>query len=106
MNYVFRLPKFPVILDAGSELIHAKTKGELSKRVSKIVFADEDARQIIDATADGFSLYPKTMIVAPSIAKRRWTKSQIIELYNSKRRPGAPELLATSLGNRSLERRS
>jgi hypothetical protein len=43
------------------------------------------------------------MLVAPNISARRWTKMHIIELYNSKRKPGTPELRSTSLGSRSLE---
>jgi hypothetical protein len=42
------------------------------------------------------------MIVAPSVAMRKWTKMKIIDLYNSRRPSGAPEMRSTSLGNRSL----
>jgi hypothetical protein len=104
MDFLFRLPKFPVVLDTGELLIHAKTRAQLETKLAKIAFAGEEKRDIIDSKAEGFALYPKPMLVTPSISIRRWTKLQIIDLYNSKRKPGAPELRSTSLGNRSLEK--
>ena len=103
MDFIFRLPKFPVILDTGEFLIHASNRSQLESKVSKLTFPDNQKRDIIDAKAGAFSLYPEKMFIAPSITARRWTKIRIIELYNAKKRPGAPELRSTSLGSRSLE---
>ena len=103
MQYLFRLPKFPVILDAGDLLIHAKTRVQLELKISKLAFEGNSRRDIIDSKAEAFSLYPEKMFVSPSITARRWTKVRIIDLYNAKRRHGAPELRSTSLGSRSLE---
>ena len=103
MNYVFRLPKFPVLLDAGTHLVHARSKAQLEARVSRLALSGEERRDIIDSKAEGFALYPQSMVVAPHIGIRRWTKANIIELYNSRRMPSLPELAKTSLGNRSLE---
>ena len=36
MNYVFRAPKFPLLLDTGSELVHAKTRFQFAKRVAAL----------------------------------------------------------------------
>ena len=103
MDFIFRLPRFPVILDTGEALIHANSRSQLASKVAKIAFVDNGKKDIIDAKADGFCLYPEKMFVAPAITSRRWTKLQIIELYNAKRQAGAPEIRTTSLGSRSLE---
>jgi hypothetical protein len=103
MKYLFRLPKFPVLLDAGAQLVHARSKAQFEARISQLGFTGEESRNIIDSKAEGFALYPKSMIVAPHIGMRRWTKANIIDLYNNRRSPGQPELAKTSLGNRSLE---
>jgi len=103
MDFIFRLPRFPVILDTGDVLIHANSKSQLVSKVAKIKFTDNGTKDIIDAQAVGFTLYPEKMFVAPAIVNRRWTKLQIIELYNAKKKAGAPELRITSLGSRSLE---
>lgn len=104
MNYIFRAPKFPLLLDTGSELVHAKTRSQFEKRVASLDLRDKEKLTIIDRTAQGFSLYPEKMIVAPDIRIRRWTKAGVIDLYNQRRMPGAPELGKRSLGNRSLEK--
>jgi hypothetical protein len=104
MDYLFRFPRFPVVIDTGESLIHAKSRAHLETKLAKITFADEAKLDIIDSNAEGFALYPKTMLVTPIIGIRRWTKVQIIDLYNSKKKPGAPQLRSTSLGSRSLER--
>jgi hypothetical protein len=103
MIFVLRLPRFPVILDTGEALIPANSKSQLVSRVARIKFTDKGKKDIIDAQADAFSLYPEKMLVAPAITSRRWTKLRIIELYNAKREPGMPEIRQTSLGSRSLE---
>jgi len=103
MDYLFRLPKFPVILDTGETLICAKSRAQFESKVSKIMFADTTKRDIIDSKAEGFALHLENMIVAPGFGIQRWTKREIIELYNSKRQPGTPELRSTSLSSRSLE---
>ena len=104
MDFLLRQPKFPVLLDTGELLIHAMSKAQLESKIAKVKFADDARKDIIDSKADGFCFYPKTMHILPSIAIRRWTKLQIIDMYNTKKKPGAPELRSTSLGNRSLER--
>lgn len=104
MNYVFRAPKFPLLLDTGRELVHAKTRLQFEKRVAAIEPRGKQELTIVDCTAQGFALYPETMIVAPDILNRRWTKAGVIDLYNQRRMPGAPELGKRSLGNRSLEK--
>jgi hypothetical protein len=104
MNFILRLPKFPVLLDAGDSLVLARSRSQFEAKVSKLTFADNTKRDIIDANAEGFSLYAEKMFVTPNISAHRWTKIRIIELYNSRRKPGTPELRSTSLGNRSLEK--
>ena len=61
-------------------------------------------RDVIDATGEGFSLYPEHIAFSPLTSKKRWTKAAIIELYNSQKAPGRPEYPTTSLGNKSLEK--
>jgi hypothetical protein len=104
MNYLFRLPKFPVLVDLGDQLICANNRAQFEKKIAQFNLGGEDARRIIDSTAEGFALYPKSQVVAPSIGVRRWTKQQIIDLYNQRRGPGTPEMVSTSLANRSLQR--
>jgi hypothetical protein len=104
MNFLFRKPRFPLIIDTGYGLLGAKSWTICEKRLAKITLPDLAPRDVIDSTAEAFSLYPEHLVFSPLTFKKRWTKAAIIELYNSQRGPGRPEYPTTSLGNKSLER--
>ena len=103
MNYIFRLPIFPVILDSGERLFPAKSKVQLERWIEKLEIKDESKRDIIDSNGEGFSYYPKIATITPSIGIRRWKKLQIIDLYDSRRPAENPAMKRTSLGSRTLE---
>jgi hypothetical protein len=98
------MPKFPVLLDTGERLFSAMSKAQLEAKVSQLAFSGKEKRDIIDLNAEGFAFYPESEVVAPVFRIRRWTKGEIIDLYNGRRQSGQPELGKASLGNRSLER--
>ena len=100
-----RKPRFPVIVDTGSELIGATTGAECSKRLARAKIANgEKSTAVIDVTAEGFGFYPELMVITPMTVKKKWKKTEIIELYNMRRKPGAPGYPSTSLGSKSVER--
>ena len=103
VNFVFRLPRFPVLFDSGESLIAARSKAELAKAIHRLNIADDAKRNIIDLNGEGFAYYPKITTVTPNIGIRKWNKLQIIELYDARRRPEYPAMRRTSLGNRKLE---
>jgi len=103
VNFIFRLPRFPVLFDAGERLLTARSKTELAKAIQRLNIEDEARRDIIDLNGEGFAYYPKITTVTPSVGIRRWTKLQIIELYDARRRPEVPAMRRASLGNRKLE---
>lgn len=104
MNFLFGKPHCPIIVDTGARLIGAKSWAASEKKLATIAFADTAPRAVIDATAEVFSLYPEHMTISPLTFKKRWTKMDIIELYNSSKGPGRSLYPTTSLGNKSLEK--
>lgn len=104
MNFLFRKPLFPIIIDTGHGLLAAKSWAVCEKRLTTVTFPDMAPRDVIDITAEAFSLYPEHMVFSPLTFKKRWTKGAIIDLYNSQKEPGRPEYSAKSLGNKSLEK--
>lgn len=104
MNFLFRKPRFPIIIDTGAELLGAKSWTVCERRLATTTFPDMAPRDVIDSTAEAFALYPEHMVFSPLTFKKRWTKAAIIGLYNSQRGPGRPEYPTTSLGNKSLEK--
>ncbi|MET0943375.1 MAG: hypothetical protein ABWY13_18650 [Mesorhizobium sp.] len=104
LKFVFRKPRLPVIIDTGAGLLGVKSWPTCAKHLATITFADKAFCDVIDATAEGFSLYPELMAISPLTLKKRWTKAAIIDLYNNAKGPGRPAYPTTSLGNKSLEK--
>lgn len=102
MNFLFRKPHLPVIIDTGTGLVGAKSWSACEKHLENVTFADIAPRPVIDSTAEAFSLYPEQMVFSPLTFKKRWTEAEIIGLYNDRKGPGRPEYQRTSLGNKSL----
>ena len=92
-----------MVLDSGDELFPAKSKAQLEKWIEKLAIKDDRRRDIIDASGEGFTYYPKIQAITPSIGIRKWKKLQIIDLYDSRRPPESPVMKRTSLGSRTLE---
>ena len=67
MNFLFRKPRLPIIVDTGTRLIGAKS---CEKQLATITFADMAPRAVIDVTAEAFSLYPEHMAVSPLTFKK------------------------------------
>ncbi len=100
-----RKPRFPIIIDTGVELVGAKTGVECSKLFARVGVSNNDvSTSVIDASAEGFGFYPQLMVISALTIKKRWTKSEIINLYNSRRKAWAPEYRANSLGNKPVGR--
>ena len=104
MEFAFRMPKFPVLVDACSALLCARTPTELRDKISCLSISDEATCWVIDATAEVFAFRPSTKLVMPSLAQRRRTKTQLIALYNARRLPGQKEYTNASLGSKRVER--
>jgi hypothetical protein len=104
LNFLFRKPRLPIIIDTGAGLLGVKSWTTCEKRLATVTFADMAPRDVIDSTAEAFSLYPEHMAFSPLTFKKRWTKAAIIELYNGLKGPGRPEYPTTSLGNKSVEK--
>lgn len=100
-----RKPRFPVIIDIGRELLGAKTGAECSKKLSKVDWLEEDdPSPVIDSSAEGFAFYSRLMVITPLTVKKRWTKAEIVALYNTKRSAALPEYPGRSLNNKPIHR--
>lgn len=104
LNFLFRKPRLPIIIDTGAGLIGAKSWVACEKRLTAFTFSDMAVRHVIDGAGEGFSFSPEHLAFSPLSSKKRWTKAAIINLYNSKKGPDQSDYPATSLGNKSLEK--
>ena len=81
---LFREPKFPVIGYAGDVLFSAvEIRGLASILVGLEPSSGKDKARVVDATGEEFWYLREKCVLAPGFTIRRWTKRQIIDLYNS-----------------------
>jgi hypothetical protein len=105
LRYWPRRLRFPIIVDTGRGLVGALSGAECEKRVAQLgPFDDDNSMPVIDSTGEGFGFYPKILLISPLTTKKRWTKAEVIALYNERQKPGAPEYQPRSLSNRGFDR--
>ena len=105
MRYWPRKPRFPIIVDTGRELVGALSGADCAKRITRLgPFESDESMLVVDSTSEGFGFYPRMMLISPLTTKKRWTKAEVIALYNGRKKPGAPNYGPRSLSNRAFDR--
>ena len=81
---LLRSPKYPVIVIADDGLYSAYNIKQLE---TLCVFSepldDDDELKVVDSSGAEFIYFSEHTALIPGILNKRWTKKQIIELYNS-----------------------
>lgn len=80
---LFREPKFPVICDVQGVLTGARTPGQFVEQVSGMALPAGEQLPLVDACGEGWVLHTDHMIISPFTFKRRWTKKEIIAMFNN-----------------------
>lgn len=105
LRYWPRRPRFPIIVDTGRGLVGASSGSDCEKRITRLgPFNDDTAMPVIDSTSEGFGFYPKMLLITPLTIKKRWTKAEVVALYNGGKNADAPEYRPGSLSNKGFER--
>ena len=83
-SVLFRSPKYPVIVIAEDDIWPATGIEELGVVcvISAPIEGDENII-VIDSTGEEFWYVPEQCAIAPGFFRKKWTKKQIIELYNN-----------------------
>jgi hypothetical protein len=102
---LFRKPIYPLIVISKDKLMAAFNIKELSKCC---IFANPEKEggviKSIDSTGEEFWYTPENYAISPGFAFKRWTKKQIIELYNSNSLNEDTKYSEKSLSSKRLER--
>ncbi len=81
---LFRKPKYPVIVISEDRLMVASSLKKLAKNcLTAKIRKGEKVIKAIDSSAEEFWYSPDNFAFAPGFGFKRWTKKQIIDLYNS-----------------------
>jgi hypothetical protein len=83
-NVLFRNPEYPVIVISEDKLTVATNIRELAEScIASKIPEGETVIKAIDSSAEEFWYSPDNFAIAPGFAFKKWTKKQIVELYNS-----------------------
>ena len=85
LTYLFRMPTFPVVLSIDGVFIAVRTPEELSIELGKVDLDQDTSYDFVDFTGEGWSLYVPKMVLSPLTFKKRWTKREIIKLFNERK---------------------
>ena len=81
IGYVFRRPRYPLLCVVGDVLIAARTRQQLQRRLGRCVLSPNETLSVIDASGEGWALHTDCMALSPMMMMKRWTKAELIELY-------------------------
>ena len=105
LRYWPRRPRFPIIVDTGRGLVGALSGAECAKWIARFgPFESDESMPVVDSAAEGFGFYPRMMLITPLTTKKRWTKAEVIALYNDRKKPDASDYRPRSLSNRGFDR--
>ena len=83
IRYLFRLPKFPVICNFDGVLIGAESSDSLESQIDALDISLGKSYPLADASGEGWTLVTEYMVVSPLVTKKRWTKREIILMFNT-----------------------
>ncbi|WP_289019952.1 hypothetical protein [Desulfobacter postgatei] len=81
---LFRAPKYPVIIVSANRLYSAFDINQLAEGcISSVPIQNKDYIQVVDSTGSEFWYMPKHYTLSPGFVFKKWTKKQIIEIFNN-----------------------
>jgi hypothetical protein len=96
---LFRSPDFPLICDAGNVLLGAVSPQDFADQAATLNLPADANLPVVDASAEGWVFNTEHVVVSPLTTKKRWTKKEVITLFNGSREAGK---LGTQYSERSL----
>ena len=103
LTFILRKPRFPILVDTGKKLLCCTSPKQCAKFIRPDCFSNLDPRPIIDVSGEGHAFYPEFMAISPLTTKKRWTKKELITMYNSRRGESREEFAPRSLGNKRFD---
>ena len=83
LTYVFRRPHFPVICDVDGHLVACISSRVFRRRIARLQLPPNRALPIVDVTGEGWALHTDLRAVSPLTLKKRWTKMDVIQMFNT-----------------------
>ena len=108
LSHQFRRPQYLVLVDLDERLVAAKSAKSLLQKLSDLELPVNTDYPVIDVTGEGWGLYlfPSAAALSPMAVKKRWSKREIIHLYNERKNRSKDDSLycEKSLSSKRLDR--
>lgn len=107
LQYIFRRPRFPILGDIEGYFIGANNAEDFIEQLLKVPYQETGFYNIVDSGGEGWSFSVEYMTMSPLTSKKRWTKKEIIYLFNRRKNKdvGRQRLYSEkSISNKRLER--
>jgi len=82
IDFLYRIPKFPIICSIDDILIMARSAAEFQRRIAKVDLASDTHYKIVDSTGEDWDFNASKLYVIPTL-RRKWSKKKIIQTYNT-----------------------
>jgi hypothetical protein len=85
IRYFWRKPTYPILCNIDGHMVGAKSDKILGKKLSLLVLDESKQYDVINSTGEGWLLLAESMVLSPvNFLKPKWTKLEIIRLYNNR----------------------
>lgn len=104
IDFLFRLPEFPLICDVDGFLITATSAEMFESRLDQVELKPGSHYYAIDSIANEWEFYADKLYIVPT-GKRKWSKKKIVQMYNGSknRRSLGIEYSERSLSSKRFE---
>lgn len=83
IRYFFRKPVFPLICDVGGVLIGARSLKEFEDQAAVLDLPAKAQLPLVDSSTEGWVFDTDHQLISPLTMKKRWTKREVIAMFNS-----------------------
>ena len=107
LQYIFRQPLFPILGDIEGYFIGASNAEDFIEQLLQVPYQETGFYNIVDSGGEGWTFSVEHMTMSPLTSKQRWTKKEIIYLFNQRKNKdvGHQRLYSEkSISNKRLER--
>ena len=106
IRYMFRSPKYPLIIDIDGHVVAARSGQGLEKKLSSMELSPGRIYDAVDSTGQTWSLLWDSRFLSPLTGKKRPTKLQLVKLVNGRKNRSKDEKRYSekSLSAKTLEK--
>lgn len=93
LTYVIRRPRYPVLCEVAGDVIAARSRQQLERRLSAMPLPADATLRMVDRSGEGWGVHVGLRAISPLVLKKNWTKAELLRLYRDSatgRRHGLP----------------